>query len=76
MSRQEVKAIATNFCVHPARRKKIDLDQNHESIAKQITAKYGGDMLLWEYCPDTNSLVVMFTDRRKFRVYFKEKSNG
>jgi len=75
---RRARLIATDFphTYLPARRKPINLDQDNESIAKEIALKYGGDMLIWEFNDQTNSLMVMFTDRRKFRIYFKENNNA
>lgn len=70
----KARLIATDFphVYRPARRKPINLDQDNESVAKDIALKYGGDILIWEFNEQTNSLMVMFTDRRKFRIYFND----
>lgn len=70
----KVKGIVTNYrpSSRPASRKPINLDQDHESIAKDIALKYGGDLLIWEYEQQTNSLFVMFTNHRKFRLFFSQ----
>ncbi|HBG75119.1 MAG: hypothetical protein A2X25_14450 [Chloroflexi bacterium GWB2_49_20] len=71
---QRVKGIVTNhpYLSRPANRKPINCNQDHESIAKDIALKYGGDVLIWEYDPQSNSLFVMFTNHRKFRLFFSQ----
>jgi hypothetical protein len=68
----KVESVVTNFphTRRPATRKPINLDQDHESIAKDIALKYRGDLLIWDYEKETNSLFVMLTNHRKFRLYF------
>ena len=71
----KVSHILTN-APHPYNRIKnrpLNLNQSFDCLAQDIACRYGGDLLLWKYDPESNSIIITFTDHRKFRVYFKEK---